>query len=154
MSLTLILKFWREILIAILIACFLLSVRSCQQIQQTLTDTRAQDKALADNAKRESEAKQKHDREEYDHAKETYEQQIRDLASDHTVASIRVCKQPSSRPVSAAPNASAGTIADKPADVPQEATTDIGPGIDALTKECDALAIRHANLVDWVMNTR
>ena len=156
MSVALLLKFWREILILLLALSLALSIHFGNHARTSLAIAKAEDRALYEKAKADSDQKQREDQEHYNEAKQTYEDQIKQLASDHTVASMRLCNKPSSGAMPTTPSSTAGTTANSITNIPQPIAEnpDIGPYIDSLTRECDALAVRHKALVDWVTGTR
>ena len=152
-----VIKYWKYGLIVALLVFSLLAVRSCNSARDDLATLKAQDQALAQQAQKESDEKQRQDKQHYDEAKETYEKQIQQLANDHTVASIPKCVRnanPKSSPLPTPTSPAQGAIANNAADFPQPVADDLGPAIDALTRECDALAVRHSALVQWILDTR
>jgi hypothetical protein len=146
---------WREILIALLLGLCFFAVRACESAHEQVVKIKAEDAALASQAQHESDEKQANDEREKENAKRDFDEQIRKLADDHRVASVQCVRNPAgSSAVPATPVAAARAAAEVSPDVPQPSTFDPGPDIDKLTRECDALAVRHAALVDWLTATR
>lgn len=153
---TIIALYWREILIALLLGSCFFAVRACESAHEQVVKIKAEDAALASQAQHESDEKQANDKRENENAKRDFQAKIDELAADHRIASVQCVREPKSHSSSmpAAPSAPAGAVAEVSRDVPQPSTFDPGPDIDKLTRECDALAVRHATLVDWIMATR
>lgn len=151
-----VLLYWRECLLAILAGSCFFAVRSCESAHDKVVQIQIEDRALADQAKAQADEQKRKDNEDYANAQHDFEKQISDLAADHRIASVQCVRNtaPRSSPVPAAPSAPAGAVAEVAPNVSQPSTFDPGPAIDALTRECDRLAVAHNELVDWIMATR
>jgi len=108
--------------------------------------------------KKNAEQKRKDDQATAD-TKATYEQALNDLRRDTRIASLNCVRNaPRPREVPRTTDAGPGAAREESANLSRETTPDnridVGPAIDALTRECDALAVRHSALVDFLMGTR
>ena len=91
--------------------------------------------------------------------KATYEQALTDLRRDTRIASLNCVRNaPRPREVPRTTDAGPGAIAEVRTNLSPETTPDnridVGPAIDALTRECDQLAARHGQLIEFVLRTR
>lgn len=148
--------YWKEALIGILIGSCFFAVKACEKAHDQATQIKAEDAALAQEAQRNADQKKADDHREYDNAKREFQNKIDELTSDHRIASVQCVRQPKSSggKVPISPPAAAGIVAEVSSNVSQPSTFDPGPAIDALTRECDRLAVAHNELVDWIMATR
>lgn len=149
------LKFWREGLILILLAVAAGSIRACNQAKEDTQRVIAEQKILADEQIRKNKEQERQDQQAKEDAKRDYQNQIDELNSDHRVASLKCVRNSASR--SAVPREAApapGAAAEAQADNAPAVVDDIGPELDAITRECDAVIVQNNALIDWVLATR